>query len=277
MTEPNRKPLIGNILAKLDHMANAFNQSAQNKAAPDKQTAELLAAAAQALRDEQQKNQALQKELDTIKSVGSLKELKRKSVNKSCFHFLIDGSGSMTGKPIKAVLDSVKNFVETTDANVSSAFWGGQFSLRPLPVYQMTDKFDANGLLSGSSYFVPAVDYMQMKASTTKGSQHFVVLSDGDIHDPKEALPKARAFLSSSPKSSVDFVVICDFTVINTQGAQHERFEMGRFAEKLRQEFPNQVSACVVGPNQPIGSALSLIAADCSHKKKPKVDPNPKP
>src|SRR5205814_1993346 len=87
--EENKTKTVNQILHELDGLAGRFNQSAERSAAPDKRVAEVLTAAAEALRAEQEKNRDLQEQLNAVL-------INQKSVFKGkSFTLLIDNSERM--------------------------------------------------------------------------------------------------------------------------------------------------------------------------------------
>ena len=265
MTEQNNNPQsINDILKSLDSLSSGFNLSAERKAAPDKQVAQILESAAQALRTEQQKNRELQHQLYALQNASTLKRLKGKD-----FTFLIDGSGSMefgTDKP-KVSLGDILNFSKITESNTTAAFWGDE-KVRPIPLKGWDIKYlEKNAAPSCGTNFAPAVDYMQSLAASTKKKQHFIILSDGDFFDKDEARPKACNLLKTCPKATIDFVVISS------------RYDtvMDGFASMLRCQFPEQVGFKLIAPGKPLDEALVNIAVQrIQSPAKPKT-PKPKP
>jgi len=259
MAEEKKNPWSTNdLLNHLDLMSSDFNRVADFKGREDRQVADMLAFAAQALRDEQKKSAALQMELDAGRKAPAMKKLKGKKLT-----FMVDGSGSMLNcdkgqsSPLKISFDGIDNFTQATGANVTTVLWGDR-SVVSLTA-QNTKFAVENGLGCGTD-FVPTIDYMAKAAD-----QHFIVVGDGDICDAGKSLPKVSEFLTTHSKATIDFVVI------GRPGTAMEDL-----AREWQKEFPDQVQYKLTANREDFAAALTDIAIQRVGMPKKKSAPKPK-
>jgi hypothetical protein len=277
--EPNAQ-----LLATLEKLSAKFTEKFNEKAADDRDVAKALQAAARALREQQNKNLNLQKQMEKLQreaankpeqtalmnavakgDLDTVRELleREAAAKKPPLTVLIDGSGSMTStyqsgakSPLQTSLDAVLG-LSKAGTKVSTLLWGDR-DLRPVEVTKDAFEKVSKGLLCGTE-FMPVVDYM--KKTTTDKSQNFVVVSDGDMFDANGMLLKMLQLLSSSPKTTLDFVVI----------SKQKGTLMEKFAQVLSKEFPNQVRLASTSGGADVAALLHNIAARTGHSQKPMI------
>lgn len=173
------------------------------------------------------------------------------------YTILIDGSGSMNGNLengvtlAKASVAAVGRFSKMTKGEVKVGFWGDKDIIFAKNIEDL--KIFDRGLNSGTD-FVPAVEYMQKLISASKKPQHFVVLSDGEFWDKEKSLVAANMFLTQSPKSSIDFIVLLN------NDAYPGLNQMQEFAKVLQTLYPAQVRLSVVSSSSALNDSLLYIA-----------------
>jgi len=203
------------------------------------------------------------------------------------FYFLPDGSGSMGGRPITEALKAIgvvqSTAVSANAAPVKAIMWGdGQ--IKPLDL-DLTDpkviKQLEQGLGCGTDLTV-LLETMNNIATSSQTPKHFIVVSDGDLYDPKQSKTAAGQLLGKNSNVSIDFVILTDK---GRWGPRTSKTQMQELSDSLQQVFPAQVRTVSVDLDS--GNALDAFAgivqyqlkssaADVAASKKKQATPAPK-
>ena len=159
---------------------------------------------------------------------------------------LADGSGSMNGSYMAAALDAVDVVRKgTVRANATPAAFGVFGDKSPVwidgDITQPALRGKLLQTLNTGSDLAPAVPDMEKIAAVNtlaKKATHFLLISDGDIFDPKQAQPKLEAMLAANKKVTIDFAIMA------RPGSQMERM-----ADDIIAKFPNRVRKQQVAPS----------------------------
>ena len=171
-----------------------------------------------------------------------------------------DGSGSMSalrGKYKSAMEEALDGMEDVAKAAAKSGYkgaktyvWGDQ---KPLQINfdQVPSPASAfrNGLGCGTD--LEPVAKMLSSAPTNK-KPHYVILSDGDVFDPKNAAPAFGQALGKNPDATIDFVI---FT---TAARGNYDTEMEKLARDMAKVFPSQVRVVKADISQENGFSTEL-------------------
>ncbi len=207
---------------------------------------------------------------DVQGAMGSMKldELSKKDaakIGKTRFVFLVDGSGSMNGRPINNAIDALGGIagkLAAQGAKVETILFGDK---TPFPIdIQDTDIRERakKGLNCGTDmvYAVDSVVGSLKKTETT----HVIVVSDGDLFDGdkvKESLEKAFV---AFPKATLDVVQLSDR---NDYRAQAPASYNSGYAHHFKQAGVSQTAMAKMietlqGPAVRIRPQLSDVVAE---------------
>ncbi len=194
---------------------------------------------------------------------------------------LADGSGSMNGSYMAAALDAVDVVRKgTVRANATPAAFGLFGDSKPAwidgDITQPALRGTLLQTLNSGSDLAPAVPDMEKIAAVNtlaKKSTHFLLISDGDIFDTKNAQPKLEALLTANKKVTIDFAIMA------RPGSQMEKM-----TDNIIAKFPNRVRKQQQNPSgETLSPALQAnvlsamaerLREDAAPRKKPAA---PKP
>lgn len=230
---------------RLRQMKQQFNNSARDY----EQMAEAVGAALTLLEAAEKEKLAAQKvaaQLATEQQAALLAGMMMATGKKAEFVVLADGSGSMNGPYMAAALDAVDVVRKgATRANAAPAVFGVFGDRNPVwvdgDISQSVLRSRLLQTLNTGSDLAPAVPDMEKIAAVNtlaKKSTHFLLISDGDIFDAKEAQTKLEAMLTVNKKVTLDFAIMA------RPGSQMERM-----ADSIIANFPGRVRKQQLAPS----------------------------
>ncbi len=184
-------------------------------------------------------------------SADDLAALLAKFGKKDELWFFGDGSGSMPcmGSKGKSAMDYTLGGMEDTAKaakkagfnGVKTFLWGDSVSPLELHLDQGSASESAykNGIGCGTD-LKPVAN--MLASAPAKKKPHYIILSDGDVFDPKEAAPAFGQALGKNPNATIDFIIFSD---------ERQRYEtnMEKLASELAKIFPAQVRIAKVDVN----------------------------
>lgn len=224
------KPDARRTRMELEHMRYQFNQQAADYARMAKTVSDALDILKEA-EAKQAEAEAAKSRIAAEQRAGIVKGMLLASKTNPEFVLLIDGSGSMNGRPINAALDTAASL---KSAKPKVALWGDQ---KPAWV---TDRIGVdsemvkikNGLNTGTD-LAPVVGEVASAAAlnTLDGKKtHIILLSDGDVFDTQKAKENLVKLLTTNKKTTLDVVIM------GNKGTSMERF-----IAELETQFPARV------------------------------------
>lgn len=229
---------------------------------------------------EKQKSQQLASQLAAEQRAALLGGMMMAAGKKSEFVVLADGSGSMNGPPIAAALDAVdvvrKGGTLSRAKPAAFAMFGDS---KPYwidgDITQPSLRSKLLQTLNTGSDLAPSVPDMEKIAAVNtlaRKKTHFLLISDGDVFDPKKAQDELEALLKSNKKVTVDFLIM------SPPGTSMERM-----ANQIIANFPDRVRQHRTTLSQQLSSDLQSkvievmserLREDTTRRKKPAA---PKP
>lgn len=273
------------VIYKLQNLKQEFN----DKAADYQRMADTVDAALSLLQDTENKKQEALREKEQLASqqraalIGGMFMGLGKKGEKEAFVFMIDGSGSMIGKPLEAALGAVAEVSQgakmaKTPPETPAGFWGDR-EPRWLGNEDLSDPALrvklVNGLNSGTDLAPAAKKMLETATANNAFRSHFVVLSDGDLGDEPAAREALKNMLQTAPSATLDILVM------NWAYNKGHETPMEKMAQSLQQGFPGRVKLRAVPLDDTVhtavGSSLVEIVADRLAPARAKKRPAPKP
>lgn len=221
---------------RLRQLKQQFNNSAQDYQRMANAVGDALTLL-EAAENDKVKAQRVAAELATHQRAALLAGMMLAAGKKGEFVFLSDASGSMAGAPMAAALDAVDAARKAGEmAKIKPAAFGLFGDAKSHWVADDITPELRNKLvqsLNTGSDFAPAVPEMQEMAAANRRSRkntHFMVISDGDIFDPKAATKAIELLLAGNSRVTIDFIVM---------GPKDT--QMDRMADSIIESFPGRV------------------------------------
>jgi len=202
------------------------------------------------------------KNIQSKKSVDLMIERFEKDLALECFIlskendgyvFLIDGSASMGSQlfglrasPLNMALADLEvslGAYPKVNANVLKALWGNQRGITILE----KGCFFSEGLNSGSnlSTAIGDLSYIASKTKILKTKQHFIIVSDGDVHDFDKSYAAAHELLKNNKHVTLYFKILSQDenskSIYLKDGSNVEKL-----AKRLVLDFPKSVKLSVI-------------------------------
>lgn len=188
----------------------------------------------------------IRSEAEAMDGIEAMNKKAAAKIANSNFVFLIDGSGSMQGAPLKNSLDAGVNVMSAlskkSGANPSASVM--------LFGNSTPQKIDANdkeavrrareGLCSGTD-LAPSIAFLDADLDKSKAS-HVVILSDGDIFDKDKSYAAMKKLLKDNARVTVDVVVI-------SKSVRNDKTEMQAFIEDVARLAPEGMRVNVQNVN----------------------------
>ena len=240
------KPTTGRTIDSLSNLRREF----QSKAADYTRMAAAVGDAIELLKDAENAKTELAelKKLESRRNYADdLATLIGKFGKKDELWFFGDGSGSMPalrGKNGSAMDEALNGMAAATKAaqksgykGVKSFLWGDE-----QPIALDFDKTPSsieifrNGTGCGTNLAPVA---KMLSAAETNKKPHYVILSDGDVFDRKEAVTALGQALGKNPNATIDFIVM-------RPNGRIGGTEMEALANDIAKIFPSQVRLATV-------------------------------
>lgn len=245
---------------------------AKDEANRYKQQAEILNTALKMVEADTQKQNIEILKADAKAALDSLSNAK---LTKRSFTFLIDGSGSMSGSPIKQALSAVGDIqqkLEEKGASVSVFMYGDQ---NPVSV-DLKDgaarKKAEQGLNYGGTSLAPALN--ALSTTTSSGHHNVIVISDGDLDDTEASKLALEKLLMDHPKMTLDAVVIpFNTSSVHTENTLIERFLSDSHTSLAQKPVVSKIN----NDFEMMGQAITVLLVDRLNQKMPKARNKPAP